>query len=190
MVEQDTEISLPKHDDGGQEKELGKGDGGDQSAAELGTFQPQFLEAQKKIVELTDQYLRAVADADNVRRRAQEDVAKAHKYALEKFSQELLGVKDSLEMALATEKQTLDTLLTGVQMTLRQLSSVFEKCGIAEINPVGEVFDPKYHQAISTQETTDQPNNGVVQVLQKGYCLGDRVLRPALVIVAQAISTD
>lgn len=148
------------------------------------------LEEQIKLVELKaaehhDAWLRAKAEAENVRRRAQEDIAKAHKFGIERFAGELLAVKDSLEAALASEKQTVEDLHAGVELTLKQLTSAFEKSGLKEINPAGEKFDPHRHQAISMVDSEQEPNT-VVTVLQKGYLIADRVLRPALVMVAKA----
>jgi molecular chaperone GrpE len=121
---------------------------------------------------------------DNVRKRAQADIAAAHRYALEKFALALLPIKDSLEATLATGTATHDALTSGVELTLRQLEGVFEKFSITEIHPVGEKFDPHRHQAMTMVES-DQPVNTVVQVFQKGYLLFDRVIRPALVAVAK-----
>ncbi len=133
-----------------------------------------------------DAWLRAKAETENVRRRAQEDVVKAHKFASEKFVTELLAVKDSLEAALANENQSAESLRAGVELTLRQLVSVFEKSNVAEINPQGEKFDPHRHQAISQLEAPDAEPNQVITVLQKGYSLHERVIRPALVVIAKA----
>jgi molecular chaperone GrpE len=131
-----------------------------------------------------DAWLRAKAETENIRRRAQTDISNAHKYAVENFSSELLAVKDSLEAALAVESATIESFKNGVELTLRQLVSVFEKSKIVEINPVGEKFDPHKHQAISMVESEAAPST-VVSVLQKGYQLHDRILRPALVMVAK-----
>ena len=127
----------------------------------------------------------AVAEGENIRRRAQEDIAKAGKFAVERFAGELLAVKDSLEAALASETQTAEALKSGVELTLRQLISAFEKSNLNEINPLGEKFDPHKHQAISQLESEGEPNH-VLNVLQKGYALHDRVIRPALVVVSKA----
>lgn len=132
-----------------------------------------------------DAWLRAKADADNIRKRAQTDIANAHKYAIENFSTELLAVKDSLEAALAINNVTVDNLKSGVELTLKQLNSVFEKFRVTDINPVGQKFDPHRHQAISTVDSDAEPNT-VVQVFQKGYLLNDRVIRPAMVAVAKS----
>lgn len=143
--------------------------------------------AELKAAEHHDAWLRAKAETENLRRRAQEDIAKAHKYAAEKFAGEMLPVKDSLEAALATENATAENLRSGVELTLKQLVAAFEKSGLAEINPLGEKFDPHRHQAISTVEDEGEPSR-VMQVLQKGYALNERVIRPALVIVSKARS--
>lgn len=145
----------------------------------------QLRQVELKAAEHHDAWLRAKAETENVRRRAQEDIVKAHKFAVEKFAGELLAVKDSLEAALASKEQTVDSLQAGVELTLKQLVSAFEKSGLAEINPVGEKFDPHKHQAIGMIEAEQEPNT-VVSVLQKGYLIADRTLRPALVMVAKA----
>ncbi len=134
-----------------------------------------------------DAWLRAKAEADNIRKRAQAEIAGAHKFAIENFASELLAVKDSLEAALTTESITAESLKSGVELTLKQLKSVFDKFNVAEINPPGQKFDPHRHQAISVIESGAEPNT-VVQVLQKGYQLHERVIRPALVTVAKAKS--
>ena len=131
-----------------------------------------------------DAWLRARAETDNVRKRAQVEIAAAHKFAVENFGAELLAVKDSLEAALAAENATAESMKSGVELTLRQLKSVFEKFSLTEVNPVGGKFDPHRHQAIGTVDSEAEPNS-VVQVLQKGYLLHDRVIRPALVTVAK-----
>ena len=133
-----------------------------------------------------ESWLRAKAEADNIRKRAQTEITSAHKFAVENLAAELLAVKDSLEAALATENATVESMKSGVELTLRQLSAVFDKFNITEVNPVGQKFDPHRHQAISTQESRAEPNS-VVQVLQKGYLLHDRVIRPALVVVAKPV---
>ena len=145
-------------------------------------------QAELAALEHHDAWLRAKADADNIRKRAQTDIANAHKYAIENFSTELLAVKDSLEAALAINNVTVDNLKSGVELTLKQLNSVFEKFRVTDINPLGEKFDPHRHQAINTVEADAEPNT-VVQVFQKGYLLNDRVIRPAMVAVAKAPSS-
>ena len=140
--------------------------------------------AELQAAEHHDAWLRAKAEAENIRRRAQEDIAKAHKFAIESFASELLAVKDSLEAALAADLCNPENLKNGVELTLKQLTGAFDKFNVSEINPVGEAFYPHRHQAMSMVES-DQPANTVVSVLQKGYLLNDRVIRPALVMVAK-----
>lgn len=141
--------------------------------------------AELKAEEHHDAWLRAKAETENVRRRAQDDIAKAGKFASEKFASELLAVKDSLEAALASQNQDADALRAGVELTLRQLVAAFEKSSVGEINPLEEKFDPHRHQAISQIEADGEPNR-VINVLQKGYSLHERILRPALVVVSKA----
>ncbi|WP_354679042.1 nucleotide exchange factor GrpE [Cupriavidus plantarum] len=154
--------------------------GGDDLVAQL-TQQVADLEAKAK--EHYDMFLRATAEGENIRRRAQEDVAKAHKFAIENFADNLLPVMDSLQAALADNTNDLAKLREGVQLTARQLASAFERGKIVELNPVGEKFDPHRHQAISMVPSEQEPNT-VVNVLQRGYLISDRVLRPALVTVS------
>ncbi|KAA0179624.1 nucleotide exchange factor GrpE [Cupriavidus cauae] len=143
----------------------------------------QLAEQEAKARENYDLYLRAVAEAENIRRRAQEDVAKAHKFAIESFAEHLLPVMDSLQAALADGSGDIAKLREGVELTAKQLASAFEKGRMVELNPVGEKFDPHRHQAISMVPSEQEPNT-VVAVLQRGYLIADRVLRPALVTVA------
>lgn len=149
------------------------------------SLEEMLKQAELLAQEHHDAWLRAKADAENIRKRAQEDIAKAHKFAVDGFSSEMLAVKDSLEAALANRDTTIETIVSGVELTLKQLVSVFDKFNIAEINPAGEKFDPHKHQAMSMVEADAEPNT-VVMVLQKGYLLNDRVLRPALVTVSKA----
>ena len=140
--------------------------------------------AELQAQEHQDAYLRAKAETDNIRKRAQIDVQNAHKFGVESFASALLPVKDSLEAALAAQNNTVETLRGGVELTLKQLATAFDKFSLTEIDPVGQKFDPHRHQAMSMVEADAEPNT-VVQVLQKGYALYERVLRPALVIVAK-----
>jgi molecular chaperone GrpE len=147
-------------------------------------IEDMLKEAERKAQEHYDAWMYAKAEGENIRRRAIEDVSKAHKFALERFSNEMLAVKDSLEAGLAVETATVESFKSGMELTLKQLSGVFEKFNISEINPVGEKFDAHKHQAIAMVDS-DQPANTVVSVMQKGYALNDRVLRPAMVMVAK-----
>ncbi|MDR1888841.1 MAG: nucleotide exchange factor GrpE [Zoogloeaceae bacterium] len=153
------------------------------SAPATPDLEAQLAEREQKLAELQDNFLRAKAETENVRRRAQEDISKAHKFGIEKFAGELLAVKDSLEAALSSDKQTAEDLRGGVELTLKQLNAAFEKSALKEINPVGEKFDPHLHQAIQ-MVPSDLPANMVAQVLQKGYLIAERVLRPAMVMVS------
>jgi molecular chaperone GrpE len=150
----------------------------------LAELEARLAQAVVDAEKARDEFLRAKAETDNVRRRGQEDVAKAHRFGIEGFAGALLSVKDSLDAAMTAENTSVETFKEGVEITARQLESVFEKFGIKDISPQGEKFDPHRHQAIS-QVASDQEPNTVVAVLQKGYLLNDRVLRPALVTVAQ-----
>jgi molecular chaperone GrpE len=147
----------------------------------------KLTEAQAKASEYYDAFLRAKAEQENIRRRAAEDVSKAHKFAVEAFAESMVPVADSLEAALANESTDVVAVRSGVDLTLKQLMSAFEKAKLLTINPMGEKFDPNKHQAISMVPAPEgvAPNH-VVTVLQKGYLIADRVLRPALVVVSQA----
>jgi len=146
-------------------------------------FEEHLALLQQEAAELKDAWLRAKAETENVRRRGEERVAAAQKFAVESFASELLAVKDSLEAALAVESGTLESYKSGVEITLRQLAAAFTKFNVVEINPVGEKFDPHKHQAMAMVQADQEPNT-VVAVMQKGYSLNERVLRPALVTVA------
>lgn len=150
----------------------------------LTVAQAELATLQAKNAELADSYLRAKADAENARRRADDEIAKARKFALESFAQSLLPVADSLEAGLAASDATPEHIREGTEATLKQLKSALERNKVIEINPAGGArFDPHQHQAISLV-AADQDANTVVSVLQKGYLIADRVLRPALVTVA------
>ena len=150
----------------------------------------RLAELEAQCAELKDQYLRAVAETENIRRRSQDEVAKAHKYGIESFAEALLPVRDSLELALKVDAPSIENLKEGVEATLRLMAAVFERNRLLEIDPAGQKFDPNLHQAISmvpgTSANPPVAANHVVNVLQKGYLINDRVLRPALVTVAQA----
>jgi len=152
------------------------------------------LEAMRlQAAENLDKFMRAKAEGENIRRRAESDVAAAHKYAIERFALEMLAVKDSLERARAVDipagNAALDKMLEGVELTIRLMDSIFQKFSLAEVNPVqGDKFNPEHHQAMSIQESAEVPDQHVLMALQKGYLLHGRLLRPALVIVAKAPS--
>ena len=148
--------------------------------------QQKLSELEAKHAEMADAFLRAKAETENIRRRAEDEIAKARKYAIEGFAESLLPVRDSLEAAISIPSATPEQLLEGVHATLRQLTAALERNKIVEIAPAaGERFDPHRHQAISVVPAEQEPNT-VVTLLQKGYAIADRVLRPALVTVAAA----
>lgn len=147
--------------------------------------------ADQRISELTESLLRARADVENMRRRCERDVANAHRYGLERFAAELLPIKDSLELGLAAAGQgnaSIDGVREGLELTLKMLADALQKAAVAEINPLGDKFDPEKHQAMQMQETDEAEPNTVIMVHQKGYILHDRLIRPAMVVVAKARS--
>ena len=163
-----------------------QGAAGQQPSAEDAEWQEQVAKLSAKNAELADQFLRAQAEMQNVRRRAEDEVSKARKFAVENFAESLLPVCDSLEAGLAHKDATPEQIREGAEATLRQLKAALERNKVIEINPaVGAKFDPHQHQAISVVPA-EQEANTVVSVLQKGYSIADRVLRPALVTVAGA----
>ena len=151
-----------------------------------------ITELQAKVDENWDRYLRAAAEAENVRKRARRDVEHAHKYALEGFSRELLAVVDSLEMGLdAAGSADAAALIEGIEATCKLLKTTMERFGVVEVDPEGEPFDPEFHEAISMMPAADVEPGSVLTVVQKGYSLNGRLLRPARVIVAaEAPATD
>ena len=157
------------------------GDGGNEA-------QQQLQRAEDEIKALKDEVLRARAEVDNVRKRAERDVEAAHKYGLERLVHELLPVKDSLDLGLSAVDSAADieTLKEGMSMTAKMFGDFFEKLHIQSLDPAGEPFNPEFHQAMSTEETSAVEPGAVVRVMQKGYVLNDRLVRPALVIVAKA----
>jgi molecular chaperone GrpE len=147
----------------------------------------ELAAAQAEVSQLKDQMLRVQADAQNIRRRAEADVEKAHKFGQEKFSRELLSVLDNLERALAAspEDEATKSLRDGIEMTLQGFTSTLGKFNVEVIDPQGETFNPEYHQAMAMQENADFPPNTVMAVMQKGYSLHGRLLRPAMVMVSK-----
>jgi molecular chaperone GrpE len=150
------------------------------------SLEEQLSATEAKLAEMHDAFMRAKAEGENIRRRAQEDVSKAHKFAIESFAEAMVPVRDSLEMALKVETPSIESLKEGVEMTLKQLTSAFEKNRLVEILPApGDKLDPMKHQAVAVVPA-EQEANTVVNVLQKGYMIADRLLRPAIVTAAQA----
>ncbi|WP_133543897.1 nucleotide exchange factor GrpE [Mesocricetibacter intestinalis] len=157
----------------------------EEAIARVQELEEQLAETAKKEQDIL---LRSRAEMDNIRRRAEQDVEKAHKFALEKFSKDLLNTIDNLERALATpadkENESIKALFDGVELTLKELLATVERFGVKAVGEVGETFNPDLHQAISMQPTEGFDTNQITVVLQKGYLLNDRVIRPAMVMVA------
>ncbi|HEU4375736.1 MAG TPA: nucleotide exchange factor GrpE [Telluria sp.] len=150
----------------------------------LNELEQQLSATEAKLAEMHDAFMRAKAEGENIRRRAQEDVSKAHKFAVESFAEAMLPVRDSLEMALKVETPSIESLKEGVEMTLKQLTAAFERNRLVEVLPaVGDKLDPNKHQAVAVVPA-EQEANTVVNVLQKGYMIADRLLRPAIVTAA------
>ncbi|HQT81594.1 protein GrpE [Ferrovum sp. JA12] len=158
----------------------------DQASLDLDALKKALSEAENQVKEKNDAWLRSVAESENIRKRATQDLASAKKFALESFASELLAVMDSLDAALAVTETTLESYRNGVELTARQLKNVFEKFHLTEINPVNEKFDPNRHQAIAALEHGEVAPNTVLTVMQKGFAIHERVLRPALVTVSKA----
>lgn len=155
-------------------------------SADVGALQDALAAAEAKSLESRDLYMRALAEMENLRKRAARDVEQAHKYALDKFAQDLVNVKDSLELGLqAGQGANSESLVAGTQATLQLLSKAFERAGIVSVEPLNQPFNPEFHEAMVTQESADHPANTVLQVIQKGYQLNGRLLRPARVIVSR-----
>ena len=153
------------------------------------TLTQALASAQEKAQENWDRYIRTHAELENLKRRAEKDVQNAHKFAIEKFARELLSVADSLELGLGVESSDhpeVAKLREGMELTLKQLIASFEKFQLVAVNPEGEKFNPELHQAMAMQPTPDAEANSVLKVYQKGYLLSERLLRPAMVVVAQA----
>lgn len=147
----------------------------------------ELAEARAKAEEHWNSYVRAVAETENVRKRAHREVESAARYAIERFAGELLEVCDSLELGIAAGPDSSPArLLEGMEATLRLMNRAFERCGLSVVDPHGEPFNPEFHEAIATQESADQPAGSVMVVVQKGYVLNGRLLRPARVVVARA----
>ena len=161
----------------------------DESAARIAELEKALAASEAKFNEQQDSVLRARAEMENARRRAEAEVDKARKFALERFAGELLDVIDNLERAVMvadTENEAIKPMLEGVEMTLKSFVSTIEKFGMTPIDPQGEAFNPELHQAMSMQESTDFAPNTVMAVMQKGYELNGRLLRPAMVMVSRA----
>ena len=181
MADDKKEKNLTEELDQNEDQDLSKENANEENQ-ETDSQSNDLLE---QIEDLKNQVLYAKAEAENIRRRSYEEADKTRKFAIEGFSQELLSVKDSLEASLGSDNVDNKILIDGVELTLKQLNAVFEKFNIVEINPIGEKFDPNEHQAMSMVESKEQESNTVLSVLQKGYKLNDRVIRPAMVTVVK-----
>lgn len=169
-------------DDAAADKDSGQTDGSSDDPLAV---------AEAKAAESWDRYVRAAAEMENVRKRARRDVENARKYALENFGRDILAVKDSLEMGIqAADKADADALLAGKEATLKLLATTLERFGIEEVDPEGEPFDPELHEAMTMQPSADMEPGSVLTVIQKGYSLNGRLLRPAMVVVAAELPTD
>jgi molecular chaperone GrpE len=161
------------------------------AVTDIEALKAELAAAQIQAAENLDKFVRAKAETENVRRRAETDVASAHKFAIERFALEMLAVKDSLERArtvdIKIQDAALEKMFEGIDLTLKLMDSIFQKFALTEISPAkGDKFDPELHQAMSAQDHAEVPPNHVLMALQKGYLLNNRLLRPALVIVAKA----
>jgi molecular chaperone GrpE len=164
-------------------------------APDLGVLEQELETMRIQAAENLDKFMRAKAEAENIRRRAETEVASAHKYAVERFAAEIVAVRDSLDLARSValsqdNKEVMQKMREGLDLTLKLLDDVFRKFGLTLLDPQGEKFDPNRHQAISLVESATVAPNHVVTVVQKGYLLHDRVLRPAMVVVAKAAAGD
>ncbi|OLQ85721.1 nucleotide exchange factor GrpE [Vibrio ponticus] len=160
----------------------------DEQEAKIAQLEAALLSSEAKIKDQQDSVLRAKAEVENMRRRTETEIDKARKYALNKFAEELLPVIDNLERAIAAadgENEVVKPLLEGVELTHKTFADAVAKFGLKEINPEGEAFNPEFHQAMSIQESPDHESNTVMFVMQKGYELNGRVIRPAMVMVAK-----
>ena len=158
-------------------------------SARIQELETELASAQAQAAESNDRFVRAKAETENIRRRAELDVAAAHKYGIEQFAGELLGVRDSLDLAKSVDlsggPEVVAKMVEGLDLTLKLMETAFQKFGLTVVDPQGEKFDPDKHQAMTMMETDDVPPNHVAKVVQKGYELHDRLLRPALVMVAK-----
>ena len=173
MAEKEKKQSVEKKEKANSKQKAGK------------NYPKKIIELEEQIKELEASILYSKAEADNSRKRALEDIEKARKFAVEKFCQEILLVKDSLDAALSIEKASLESYKDGIDLTSKQLLNIFAKFNIEEIDPVDKEFDPNFHQAMTMIESDGDPNK-ILNVMQKGYKLNERVLRPALVTVSKA----
>ncbi|MDB1124666.1 nucleotide exchange factor GrpE [Vibrio algarum] len=186
-VEQDLESDVDAVGTDG-DIEWNEEDAIDEEESKIAQLEAALLQSEMRIKEQQDSVLRAKAEVDNMRRRSEQEIDKARKYALNKFAEELLPVIDNLERAIqaaSVDNEAVKPLLEGVELTHKTFIDTIAKFGLQEINPEGEVFNPEYHQAMSIQESADHEPNSVMFVMQKGYQLNGRVVRPAMVMVSK-----
>ncbi|MBR9812950.1 nucleotide exchange factor GrpE [bacterium] len=188
-MSQDADKTTPEQDTDTATAEPRPDEAPEQPAGGDDDLTAALVAAEAKAQENWDKFLRATAEADNARRRAEREVAAAHKYGVEKFARELLGVRDSLELGLKSAdapEASAESLKQGMTLTLKQLTGTMDKMGITQLDPTGEPFNPEHHEAVTMLENGDVAPNTVIDVMQKGYLLADRLLRPAMVVVAKA----
>ena len=162
----------------------------DSPAKNADSLEAQLEDAQAKATENWENFLRAKAEMDNLRRRNIKDVENAHKFGIEKFANELLPVLDGMGMGLAVEDASAESLREGMELTMSMLEKMMEKLGIEEIDPLNEKFDAAKHQAMTMQPNADVEPNTVIAVMQKGYSLNERLIRPAMVMVSKAVEAE
>jgi len=170
------------------EDEAQEGEVLDEQEAKIAQLEAALLASEQRVKDQQDSVLRAKAEVENMRRRSEQEIDKARKYALNKFAEELLPVIDNLERAIQAadvENEAIKPIVEGVELTHKTFISTIEKFGLKEINPEGEAFNPELHQAMSIQESPEHESNTVMFVMQKGYELNGRVVRPAMVMVAK-----
>jgi molecular chaperone GrpE len=162
--------------------------GGDSAPADAEQLAAELAEAKAQLAEAREAQLRAFAEMENVRKRTQRDVEAAHRYGVERFASDMIPVRDTLELGIAAAGSAAESakLIEGMQATLRMIDKAFEKAGIQVVDPVGERFNPEFHEAMATQPSADQAPGTVLTVVQKGYVLNGRLLRPARVLIAKA----
>jgi molecular chaperone GrpE len=160
----------------------------DRPLSETERLAAELTVAEEQLAQSRDALLRAMAETENVRRRAQRDLEAAHKFAVERFAADVVEVRDTLELGIAASTTAADStsIVEGMNATLRMIDKAFDRAGIAVIDPAGQPFNPEFHEAMVTQPTPDQPPGTILQVVQKGFTIGGRLLRPARVIIARA----
>lgn len=187
-TEHDPAIEVPQDEVVNEELQADVAQGGEELSSDEPSLEEQLEVALKKADENWDIALRTKAEMENIKRRSEQEVDKARKFALEKFANELLTVRDSMELGLEASKAEsadIEKIIEGTELTSKMLTDVMAKFGVVQLNPVGEAFNPDHHQAISMQPSPEHDNNTVTAVMQKGYLLNDRLLRPAMVVVAK-----